>query len=1168
MPNTGMIALISMIVLAVIVALIIPMAQKATAAKAIDPFVGNSGLPALDKITRPEYHEIGKKRYNYFSDTNDVTRGNFARANAPAEVETVNNSIQHATRTSYLSPDTTSPTLLGVDSETTDYKLPPSSALLANAKQCEAAQGRGACSKLGKADFKNCGVCIKEGTAYTKPDTPNAFMGGMLILPEDRAIADSDKTEYLPTIGECLPGYFYVDRAACEKAVNREDCKESGETGGFQGGRTIEGKSVIDQKCAQVPYANTFIYDTKNRAFNMNLRVLTPVGSGACRVYVLNAKNQQVGYGALDTPGVEFLVPIRNVKEGEELQITVVEEVAYRVPSGKNEVFQYNANLAGKNETGYTFTKDIAKATCERIGASHATDTQLESAMANGTQACSLGWTTGNTRYPMQGLLTKGGCGRNGMNSWGVTAKARAWCYGAKPPQNINNVLYTHIFPWFTSMAHMEPSQENNPTVWSQHGADYQAPYYRAILIQYESVDGKQRIPLEQTIQSVNNVGRDSAGNIKILRRLGTYSRSNIIHAPRPVAGSRLLTNNFWIWSNQFQSQQFTMKVMIPGTFLGPVYEEDKPIVGSSILITNPETAKLLKTNPCFESDQKSGAYGDECLKTLFLSAGGDIYNGQLARNGLDVLNEYGSMDDISAYLSDLYTTATKGRKSDGIPASMTEINDAAQKLFGFDIANPCEDIYEDERGNIAIQPKRGALNADCLDYLWKNTGSDKSRGDEDGNRNTTLKNTYTTIADRYSGLRMNEGTEARRKNAPFAACQTAGKMAPINSIGEINTAAVAAANSKGRLDMIQRFYDSIHKTANYRGSNKDAESAHKLAMDQCYGIQSAPVIEKPCGGVRARYVRVLATTLRGVSDIVNNPIQIPQIQVFDITGREVAKQKRTSALTSWPGTSPDMAVNGDARPKSHSEGQYHTGSSVRSADFQFWMVDLGQEFSIARIVYYPRTDCCTDRQIGAPVQLLNSSMRIVAQKLLGSTNVPKRTWGPRTPEELKFDVVDTVPKIPIRSLIPSRRIQLFSATGFNHVLNASSTGVNIQIPKSANEGLFTISPANTGLHRAWSIGFEDFISLQSVSFPNNFLVHENFRIQLRSRKYDRIFSVNSSFKIVPALNGDPTMFSLQSAADNTYYIATNRFNPSEVWMTRVNVQNVWDVQRVCWKAV
>jgi hypothetical protein len=248
----------------------------------------------------------------------------------------------------------------------------------------------------------------------------------------------------------------------------------------------------------------------------------------------------------------------------------------------------------------------------------------------------------------------------------------------------------------------------------------------------------------------------------------------------------------------------------------------------------------MLKTSACLAEDQKPGAYSIECLKSLYLGAGGDLYRGKLALDGLtNTLNPYGSLDNISKYLTNLYNLAAKGRTADGMKATVTEINDAAQKLFGLELVSPCEDIFEDAGGNIAIAPKVGGLGTGCLDYLWTNAGSDDLFAVA-GTGGGSIKPTYTTINDRYSGLRKNEGTAAERAAAPFAACTRAGTMAPVGIDGKENAAAIMMANSKGNISAIQNYYNTLHKEANYAGANPTIASQHTAAITQCYGINRA----------------------------------------------------------------------------------------------------------------------------------------------------------------------------------------------------------------------------------------------------------------------------------------------------------------------------------------
>jgi hypothetical protein len=99
---------------------------------------------------------------------------------------------------------------------------------------------------LDDPNFSNCGVCIKGGTPFTF-DNPKQHIGGLLLLPEDKEKAKAlvrgsgAQPTYTPTFGDCPSGYFFASRAECEKQVNRLDCDEAGQTGGFENGTTSEG---------------------------------------------------------------------------------------------------------------------------------------------------------------------------------------------------------------------------------------------------------------------------------------------------------------------------------------------------------------------------------------------------------------------------------------------------------------------------------------------------------------------------------------------------------------------------------------------------------------------------------------------------------------------------------------------------------------------------------------------------------------------------------------------------------------------------------------------------------------------------------------------------------------------------------------------------------------
>jgi len=807
-----------------------------------------TGIPGADALDRDEYIDQSRKKYNKFSDSMDVQRGNFLRTDDQARLDGATRDIRDAMRTSDLERSDRAPTFLDIIPNAVTAQMPPPNNVYTEAKKCESLRTRGSCAKLSDPAYSNCGICIKAGSPYTF-ENPKKHIGGLLVLPDDRsdaeeaARASGSKVTYQATVGDCPAGFLHVSQKTCEKEVNRQDCLEAGTTGGFDVGVTVEGNKVANAKCALVAGTDdTFVYEPKTRTFDVNLRVLTPTGTGTCKVYVYNAAQKQVGYNTNDTPGKEFIVSVRQVKEGEPLSIVVVLEVPYRA-KGSAEVFQFSRG--GPKQT--------VSAICQQIGATAATLGQMNAAQQAGAQMCGNGWGADFYGYPSQASVP-GACGSYFDPNANPAQQGASWCYGVKPPESKNKMINSSVAPWFNTYgAKSVPPHDVMPNQWSQNG-DYQAQAYRGILLQWEMTGSSARtIPFQPTLTAVNGEGPNNAGTFRHLKLYGTFAKSSTILAPRPSGNSKMLSNQFWIWGGDSKSQQVKFDVKVPGVFLDPYYKEDLAVAPRGSLIGSPATLQLLKTSPCLQEGQAAGAYSMACLTNLFVGAGGDPIRGTLATGGLTQLNKLGDMDAIAGYLSGLFSVATTGKNEDGRRVGNSSkdrlqiINDAAQKMFGFDIATPCEDIVEDAKGNIGIVPKSPPLDGDCLNYLWLNTNSDRDRGDE-GGRNSAITNTYTTIADRYSGLRYSEGTADSRSRYPFQACQRVGTKAPMAADGTVNVKNVMEANAKGSIQKIQDFYNGIHKTANYSGGSASAAEAHTTAVQQCYGLAktAAPVKECP----------------------------------------------------------------------------------------------------------------------------------------------------------------------------------------------------------------------------------------------------------------------------------------------------------------------------------
>jgi hypothetical protein len=128
-----------------------------------------------------------------------------------------------------------------------------------------------------------------------------------------------------------------------------------------------------------------------------------------------------------------------------------------------------------------------------------------------------------------------------------------------------------------------------------------------------------------------------------------------------------------------------------------------------------------------------------------------------------------------------------------------------------------------------------------------------------------------------------------------------------------------------------------------------------------------------------ARFVRVLPNPALPVGD---NCIQISQLVVADPSGHNLALRKPTRISSSWPGSSPDTAVDGTLQPRAF-PSVAHDGCVAGSPTPAFWMVDLGAVLPVARTVFYGRTDCCQARAAGMRVQLLDANQAVLQEQAL-----------------------------------------------------------------------------------------------------------------------------------------------------------------------------------------
>lgn len=101
--------------------------------------------------------------------------------------------------------------------------------------------------------------------------------------------------------------------------------------------------------------------------------------------------------------------------------------------------------------------------------------------------------------------------------------------------------------------------------------------------------------------------------------------------------------------------------------------------------------------------------------------------------------------------------------------------------------------------------------------------------------------------------------------------------------------------------------------------------------------------------------------------------IQIQQLMAYDGQGNNVALNKTATANGYWSNDYlPPNAVDGT------SAKSFHSANPPTPNDF--WMVDLGQEYSLSKIVYTNRKDCCQERIIGCTMILMDTNQQILEQ--------------------------------------------------------------------------------------------------------------------------------------------------------------------------------------------
>lgn len=403
---------------------------------------------------------------------------------------------------------------------------------------------------------------------------------------------------------------------------------------------------------------------------------------------------------------------------------------------------------------------------------------------------------------------------------------------------------------------------------------------------------------------------------------------------------------------------------------------------------------------PCYAKGSKPGRYNDECLKERILSVGctnaGTLY---AKPSSLNTVN--GQVQSIGA----IYQALLKVKELDMVDPAATK------QCSGREILTPCDPFVMDP----TLQFRNVVFNTDprmklertqarqCLSYLYANKGS-------------TEKRNPPRVGPTYLGPTSYSSDEKADKNIY---CLPDGELNPDKSEDAVKTLVTIADSGFGRqlgVDAIKSYLNAQLKLAIDSTRNANTDPERKAAIRNCFGKSlnalapadtggnAAPsVVDETCGIV-ARFVRIDASDQHPGQ----NCIQIAQLVVIDKNGVNVALNKPTNGSSSnySPQANAGNAVDGTMSPRPY-PNVYHSGTGPNSTgnpgncgDSLFWIVDLQRDYDIKKVIFYNRSDCCSERARGMKLKLLDANQNIIVQKVFpnGDLVIPFDFTNPSAP--------------------------------------------------------------------------------------------------------------------------------------------------------------------------
>jgi hypothetical protein len=835
---------------------------------------GFAGYPLTQ--ARIEAGEVGMRRYNDFTDTQDVEKINVIPEMTPGD-ELLNGALD----TPSYEPDSTMGSMQGLNyNNERKYMAPPQiPILLQRIKRCESLRTWD-CQQLSDPEFaKYCGICSKRGLDHLG----QPHIGGMYIDPDRKQKSANDAAKsgkpavYSPTFGTCK-GEFLVTRPYCDVQRDRDDCKNA----------TSLSDPTTASKCGMCVATNQFVYlgsrggAAENYALSGNPvkhTVRLRIGVSHPKIATVTVKRVADGSNlrgsfSRGSPNV-YLLDIRDTFEGEQFTISVKYPDWQDYAFTPEELSQITAMSAppraplvraayGPNIGDYSKDSDD--------GAKDVTDyvqSKFKMLDCSNTAVRATNDGLGGDPYPgiyKQLRLAYSSDGSNFAYAYAsegevsqpvVDDNFRALCPQAISPDAAKTQV-CEVLPGGTDTP-TGRAYVNPPNPSQYFGSTGKSPCVapapkvpRGIVGTWSSINNNSRVvPLDLSVRELNGLTTTVDGISKYGTLAGSAQFKRIAPATTLAPIPPYL---FWFWGRDSTASSCTLLVTVPAVFRDPTVRADIAICPAGPISTTAEGSKNLQAGVCEKyvngKPQGPGTYTDDCIRSLYIQGGcstsGKAYPNSpatMAAVRKDPMGRDLDADGVIGQVStNLFGPASSGLDQTGQQLDIDTYAKANMDCFGKAINNVCDTAFKET----------GPLTPACLDYLFKNAGKD----------NPTIGSTYPNVYNRSSGT-------DRTAWSPIMYCQRTGTMAPIGADGKLNMEAIQTANSKGGVSAVRDFYRQIHYDANF---NMD-RNQQKANLQKCYGVDVVDAA-KPCPPLAPRLVDIGPPN----AGSVQNPNVIPNI--------------------------------------------------------------------------------------------------------------------------------------------------------------------------------------------------------------------------------------------------------------------------------------------------